>query len=85
MSIRSIRIRATITMEIAASDFIEAGEHQRRLDQHVQQLRAAYPDAVLDLREARVRTTGGTPRREPAPRPASPPARDGLIPYRRVR
>jgi hypothetical protein len=58
------RLRATITIEIEATDYREAAVHQERLESHLTAVRSDYPDAQIALCERR----GG-------PRPATNPSR----------
>ncbi len=53
-----LRIKAQITIELEARDLIEAGEHQRRLEAHYQDVRSSYPEARLDLKDYRARGSG---------------------------
>jgi hypothetical protein len=50
-----MKIRAEIIIELNAADFIDAAEHQRRIEELHGAVAAAYPDAVLHLRERRER------------------------------
>lgn len=57
-----MKLRAVITVEIDAGDFVEAAEHQQRLEGLLADLRAAYPHARLAFQERRQRrnaTSGG--------------------------
>jgi hypothetical protein len=65
-----MKVRATITIDIDAADFIEAAEHQRRVETILGEVKKVYGAAVLDFRERR------TSRRDrvrvpPPPRPIS--------------
>jgi hypothetical protein len=40
-------LRATITIDMVAADYMEAGDHQRRLEAELDQIRRDYPDAWL--------------------------------------
>jgi hypothetical protein len=53
-------LRATITIDVEAADYLEAAEHQKRLAAHMSQIRADFPDASAVLIE----------RRRPAAEPA---------------
>lgn len=72
------RLKACINIEFQTENFVEAGEHQKRLNQLLDEIRRHYPDSTLDMRELRGRATvaqAGT-----APRP--PSTRTGrLRPY----
>lgn len=50
-----MRLRAQISVDIAAADFIEAADHQTRLAEFLDTLRQQYPNAVLSIRERRER------------------------------
>lgn len=51
-----MRLRAEITIEIDADDFVVAADHQRRVESLLNQVREAYPQAGLLLRERKERT-----------------------------
>lgn len=50
-----MRLRAQITIDIDATDFVEAADHQRRLEEMVRRIREEYEHAALLLRERRER------------------------------
>ena len=58
-----MRLRALITIDIDADDYVEAADHQRRLQTLIESIKADYPQAALQLRERRARrgrrTEGG--------------------------
>lgn len=56
-----MRLKATFSIEIDARDFIEAADHQARLEGLLERLRAEYAQASLTLCERRIRTTRGGP------------------------
>jgi hypothetical protein len=63
------RLRATITIEVDASDYREAAHHQERLESHLTSLRGDYPEARITVSERR---TSGPPTDTPSrsgPRP----------------
>lgn len=60
-----MRLRAIITIDIEAADFVDAAEHQRRIEDLLQEMRAIYSNATLDFRE----------RRQARRRPSVPPPR----------
>jgi hypothetical protein len=75
-----LRLKACITIEFQTENFMEAGEHQRRLTQLLDQVRRQYPDCRLDLRELRTRAAAGA-----AGHPQQPATRTGrLRPYASV-
>jgi hypothetical protein len=59
-----MKIRAILTIDIEASDFVDAAEHQRRVEALLSQVSAVYPSAALTFRERRVSA------RDAGPRPA---------------
>lgn len=50
-----MRLRAQITLEFDAADYIDAAEHQRSLEEHLQRVAGDYPNARLAIRERRER------------------------------
>lgn len=50
-----MRLRALITIDIDATDFVEAAEHQRRLEEIAQRIKSEYEHVALLLRERRER------------------------------
>jgi hypothetical protein len=55
----SKRLRATITIEVDASDYREAAAHQERLESHLTSVRGDYPDAQIVLSERRAAAPSG--------------------------
>ncbi len=53
------RLRATITIEVDASDYREAAAHQERLESHLTTLRGDYPDARITVSERRTSQPAG--------------------------
>ena len=51
-----MRLRASITVDIDAADYVEAAAHQRRLQALFEAVAAAYPEADFQFRERRART-----------------------------
>lgn len=51
-----MRLRAHITIDIDAADFVSAAEHQRRVEQLLAIVRQDYAHANLELRERRERS-----------------------------
>lgn len=49
----TLKLRTEISIEIVAEDFIEAAEHQRRLQVFMSGLRGEYPAAEMVIRERR--------------------------------
>jgi hypothetical protein len=46
-------LRATITIDVEALDYLEAADHQKRIEVHLAQVKEAYPDAWMVLSERR--------------------------------
>ncbi|KPF84285.1 hypothetical protein IP70_16270 [alpha proteobacterium AAP38] len=75
-----LRLKACINIEFHTENFVEAGEHQKRLIELLEEVQRHYPDSTLDLRELRNRTAANS---GTAPRP--PVTRTGrLRPYASV-
>lgn len=55
-----MRLKATFTIELEASDFVEAACHQRALEQGLLSLREAFPHAKLQIVTGRERRPGRT-------------------------
>jgi hypothetical protein len=51
--IRSFNLRVTITISIEAEDFLEAAEHQKRLEESMTPLLEAYPSASVSVSRGR--------------------------------
>jgi hypothetical protein len=49
----AVRLRATISIEVDAVDYLEAAEHQRRLETHLSSVRSDYPEASISVTERR--------------------------------
>ncbi|HLZ74085.1 hypothetical protein [Phenylobacterium sp.] len=50
-----MKLAAEISVPLQVRDFVEAGEHQRQLEEFLDLIRARYPDATLTVRERRQR------------------------------
>jgi len=50
-----MKLCGQISVELNVGDYIEAADHQRRLEEILRQVRSAYPDATLAMRERRER------------------------------
>ena len=48
-------MRAQITVDIDADDYVNAAEHQRLLEEYLEKITARYPSAKLLIRERRER------------------------------
>jgi hypothetical protein len=51
-----MRLRAHITIDIDAADFVSAADHQRRVESILDIVKQDYAQAHLELRERRERT-----------------------------
>jgi hypothetical protein len=49
----TVRLRATICIELDAADYLEAAELQRRLESHLTVLRSDYPAVTVAVTERR--------------------------------
>lgn len=61
----SIALRAQITIDVHAEDFVGAAEHQRRLEELMLSIQNLYSGASLVFRERRPRQVRTLPRRRP--------------------
>lgn len=52
-----MKLCGQISVELNVGDYVEAADHQKRLEDILRQVRAAYPDATLSMRERRERKT----------------------------
>ena len=50
-----MKLCGQISVELSVDDYVEAADHQRRLEQILKLVREAYPDATLAMRERRER------------------------------
>ncbi|MBA4014098.1 MAG: hypothetical protein C0481_19725 [Phenylobacterium sp.] len=50
-----MKLWGQISIELNVGDYVEAAEHQRRLEAILEQARAVYPEATLAMRERRER------------------------------
>ncbi|MCX7585861.1 hypothetical protein, partial [Phenylobacterium sp. 58.2.17] len=50
-----MKLWGQISIELNVGDYVEAAEHQRRLEAILAQARATYPQATLAMRERRER------------------------------
>jgi hypothetical protein len=53
-----MKLRANVTIEFDAEDFVEAAKHQRVLEQFLQPIAEQYLDVKLVIRERRERLPG---------------------------
>ena len=63
---RIMKLCGQISIDLNVGDFVEAAEHQKRLEALLQQIRETYPNAMLVMRERRERKSFGLTR-APAP------------------
>lgn len=64
----ALRLRAEITIDLDAADFLEAAEHQRRIEELIESVRREYSQASFAFRPRR------GPRNKKAESPAQRPA-----------
>jgi hypothetical protein len=64
-----MKLSGQISVELTVGDYIEAADHQKRLEEILRLVRDAYPGATLALRERRQRKA--LPLTRAAPRPAT--------------
>jgi len=62
----SMKLCGQISVELNVGDYVEAADHQKRLEEILRQVRAAYPDATLSMRERRERKALALTRAAPA-------------------
>ncbi len=58
-----MKLRAQIVIDVDAEDFVEAAEHQVRIETFLREIKPAYPGVVVTFRERRAASNGP---REPA-------------------
>ena len=63
-----MKLCGQISVELSVGDYIEAADHQKRLEDILKLVRDAYPGATLAMRERRQRKAVPT---RAAPRPAA--------------
>jgi hypothetical protein len=74
----TLKLRTEISIEIVAEDFIEAAEHQRKLQVFMTGLLGDYPEAQMVIRERR------GPRLKPVPRSERLRRSRTVTPYREL-
>jgi hypothetical protein len=62
-----MKLCGQISIELTVDDFVQAADHQRRLERLLSEIRQSYPEATLAMRERRERKILAL---TPAPRPA---------------
>jgi hypothetical protein len=50
-----MKLCGQISIELTVDDFVEAADHQRRLESLLATIRSSYPEATLAMRERRER------------------------------
>lgn len=50
-----MKLWGQISIELNVGDYVEAADHQKRLEDILRQVKAAYPEATLAVRERRQR------------------------------
>jgi hypothetical protein len=60
-----MKLCGQISIELTVDDFVQAADHQRRLERLLADIRLSYPAATLAMRERRERKALSL---EPAPR-----------------
>ncbi len=60
-----MKLCGQISVELNVGDYIEAADHQKRLEDILKLVRAAYPEATLAMRERRQRKAAPLARAEP--------------------
>ena len=50
-----MKLWGQISIELNVGDYVEASDHQKRLEHILRQVQQAYPDATLAMRERRQR------------------------------
>jgi hypothetical protein len=62
-----MKLCGQISVELTVGDYIEAADHQKRLEDILKLVRDAYPEATLAMRERRQRKAGPLVRAPRAP------------------
>lgn len=70
-----MRLCGQISVELTVGDYIEAADHQKRLEDILKLVRSAYPDARLAMRERRQRKALDLVRAPARTTAAAPPER----------
>jgi hypothetical protein len=48
-----VRLRVTVTIDIDATDFLEAAEHQKRVEKFLGAVQGEYPSAFVSVKQRR--------------------------------
>ena len=67
-TIPAIKLRADICIDIDASDYLDAGEHQRRLERLTNAIRQEYPQMLIQIRQRRSPSDARPRQRDLVPR-----------------
>jgi hypothetical protein len=71
-----MKLRAEIVVDIEAANYLEAAEHQRKLESLLKDVKTRYATAQLQIRERRKRnahlSTEASTEAQPAPRVVPP-------------
>lgn len=51
-----MKLWGQISVELSVGDYVEAADHQKRLEEILRLVRDSYPDATLAMRERRQRS-----------------------------
>jgi hypothetical protein len=62
-----MKLCGQISVELTVGDYVEAADHQKRLEDILRLVRDAYPDAKLAMRDRRQRKALPLARAEPRP------------------
>jgi len=62
-----MKLCGQISVELNVGDYVEAADHQKRLEDILRQVRTAYPEATLSMRERRERKALALTRAAPLP------------------
>jgi hypothetical protein len=57
-----MKLCGQISVELSVDDYVEAADHQRRLEEILKLVRDSYPEATLAMRERRLRKAMALPR-----------------------
>lgn len=61
----AVKLWGQISVELNVEDFVEAADHQKRLEDMLRLVRASYPEATLAMRERRQRRSTPVVRARP--------------------
>jgi hypothetical protein len=52
-----VRLRVTVTIDIDAADFLDAAEHQKKVEKYLASVQDEYPSAWVSVKQRRRPTT----------------------------